>query len=151
MDCQFYFDLWRVYVSNISVLLASYLIVCWVVLFIFLCVVNTDKRRVDIYYSTNYNKCMFTLAPDKLPMLCLLPAGKCLLLCGNSLWLFPSPPVCARAVQFYFCRLRDNSAHLHDCFPVGISLFKKKKTTYCLLFYVNMRILICKALKYFLT
>ena len=72
-------------------------------------------------------------------------------LCGNSLWLFPSPPVCARAVQFHSCRLRDNSVHLHDCSPVGISLFKKKKLRTCLLFYVDMRILICKALKYVLT
>ena len=35
-------------------------------------------RRVDIYYSTNYNKCKFTLAPDKLPVFaacCLLESA----------------------------------------------------------------------------
>ena len=36
-------------------------------------------RRVDIYYSTNYNKCKFTLAPYKLPVfaVCYLLESAC--------------------------------------------------------------------------
>jgi len=31
-----------------------------------LCVVDVGYRRVEIYYSTNYNKCKFKLVPNTL-------------------------------------------------------------------------------------
>ena len=48
-------------------------------------------------------------------------------------------------------RLGDNSVHLHECSPlcVGISKKFKQGKLPCLLFYVDMRILIGKALKHF--
>ena len=53
--------------------------------------------------------------------------------------------------SIYSFYLRDNPVHLHECSPfwVGISIIFKKKTAPCLLFDVDMRILIGKALNQF--
>jgi len=47
-------------------------------------------------------------------------------------------------------RFRDNSVHLHECSPFWVGIYiTYNKENYRLLFYVDMCILIDKALKHF--